>query len=248
MKFVEVRFEVQMKFRYPFRSSVILQPCTPHTVTCSPLIPSPLVSTSSTSSHHQPTPLIMASLFKKANKKPSPEQVIGTMKNTIETLDKRIDFLEHKIKNEENEARRFMAAKNKRGMGPFSLLLSSSSFLVHTHNHTTLPHAFITTHSSLLHLFLTMSKTLTLSSLSFSLPSSLLFPPLLFSPLFTAAIVCLKKKKMMEGQIEKLTGASMTMHTQLDAIESAKVSSEVLSAMQQGSNLMKEQTKHMYVG
>ena len=240
MKFVEVRFEVQMKFRYPFRSSVILHPCTPHTATCSPLIPSPLVSTSSTSSHHQPTPLIMASLFKKANKKPSPEQVIGTMKDTIETLDKRIDFLEHKIRNEENEARRFMAAKNKRGMGPFSLLLSSSSFLVHTYNHTT--------HSSLLHSFLTMSKTLTLSSLSFSLSPSLLFPPLLFSPLFTAAIVCLKKKKMMEGQIEKLTGASMTMHTQLDAIESAKVSSEVLSAMQQGSNLMKEQTKHMYVG
>jgi hypothetical protein len=58
----------------------------------------------------------MASLFKKAQKKPTPEQAISAMKDTVNTLDKRIDFLEHRIKNEDVEAKRYLAMKNKRGM------------------------------------------------------------------------------------------------------------------------------------
>lgn len=60
-------------------------------------------------------------------------------------------------------------------------------------------------------------------------------------------MVCLKKKKMMQAQIEKLTGASMTLHTQLAAIENQKVTMEVFDVMKNGNNIMKEQSKHVYV-
>eukprot|EP00026_Physarum_polycephalum_P017129 Phypoly_transcript_18237.p1 GENE.Phypoly_transcript_18237~~Phypoly_transcript_18237.p1 ORF type:complete len:239 (+),score=57.24 Phypoly_transcript_18237:101-718(+) len=116
----------------------------------------------------------MASLFKKAQKKPTPEQAISHMKDTLATLDKRIDFLEHKIQNEENEAKRYVAMKNKRG-----------------------------------------------------------------------ALMCLKKKKLMQAQIEKLSGASLTLHTQLAAIENSKVTSEIIGAMHLGATVMKDQTKHI---
>lgn len=38
----------------------------------------------------------------------------------------------------------------------------------------------------------------------------------------------------------------MTLHTQLSVMENQKVTSDVVKAMQQGSQIMKEQTKHMY--
>jgi hypothetical protein len=57
----------------------------------------------------------MANLFKKKAQKPTPEHAIQTLSDTITTLNKRIDFLEFKIKHEEDEARKFVGLKNKRG-------------------------------------------------------------------------------------------------------------------------------------
>lgn len=41
---------------------------------------------------------------------------MGNMNDTLTMLDKRVDYLEHKIKHEEDEARRYLALKNKRGI------------------------------------------------------------------------------------------------------------------------------------
>lgn len=96
------RLHTQVRTKFP-RVILWLIPI-PHTRTLYPPLPA---------AHH----LTMASLFKKAQKKPSTDQVITTMNDTLTSLDKRVDYLEHKIKHEENEAKRYMSMKpqNKRG-------------------------------------------------------------------------------------------------------------------------------------
>ena len=63
----------------------------------------------------------------------------------------------------------------------------------------------------------------------------------------TAALMCLKKKKTYESQIEKLAGANMTIQTQLMAIEGANVSLQTLDVMNMGARIMKDLHKNMYV-
>lgn len=62
-----------------------------------------------------------------------------------------------------------------------------------------------------------------------------------------AAMMCLKKKKTYESQIEKLAGANMTIQTQLMAIEGANVSLQTLDVMNMGARIMKDLHKNMYV-
>lgn len=60
-------------------------------------------------------------------------------------------------------------------------------------------------------------------------------------------MMCLKKKKAYEAQIEKLAGAQMTLNTQLMTIEGAKVTTETLEAMNLGNTVLKNLHKGMYV-
>jgi charged multivesicular body protein 4 len=62
-----------------------------------------------------------------------------------------------------------------------------------------------------------------------------------------AAMMCLKKKKTYESQIEKLAGANMTIQTQLMAIEGANVSLQTLDVMNMGARIMKDLHKNMTV-
>lgn len=55
-------------------------------------------------------------LFGKAKKAPTPRETITKMRETIEMLEKREAFLQNKINHEIQEAKKFMAAKNKRGI------------------------------------------------------------------------------------------------------------------------------------
>ena len=52
---------------------------------------------------------------------------------------------------------------------------------------------------------------------------------------------------MFQDQIDKLYGASMTLHTQLGAIEHVKVTKDVVDAFSTGARVMEEQTKHLCV-
>lgn len=53
------------------------------------------------------------------------------------------------------------------------------------------------------------------------------------------AIFALKRKKMMEAEIEKLQGARMTLETQVMTLESAHVNMETFTAIRSGANQMK---------
>ncbi|OZJ04703.1 hypothetical protein BZG36_02531 [Bifiguratus adelaidae] len=55
----------------------------------------------------------------------------------------------------------------------------------------------------------------------------------------TVALLALKKKKVYEGQIEKLSGARMTLETQMIKIEDANVNLETMNAMKAGSDAMR---------
>jgi len=54
-----------------------------------------------------------------------------------------------------------------------------------------------------------------------------------------AAIMCLKRKKAYEVQIDKMSGARMTIDAQLMAIEGANVSLETMNVMKMGAQTMK---------
>jgi len=62
-----------------------------------------------------------------------------------------------------------------------------------------------------------------------------------------AALMCLKKKKTYEAQIEKLAGANMTIQTQLMAIEGANVTRETLNTMMTGAQILKDLHRGMTV-
>ncbi|KAL0085535.1 Snf7 family [Phycomyces blakesleeanus] len=53
------------------------------------------------------------------------------------------------------------------------------------------------------------------------------------------ALMALKKKKVFDGNIEKINGARMTIETQMMAIENANVNLETMGAMRSGAEAMK---------
>lgn len=59
--------------------------------------------------------------------------------------------------------------------------------------------------------------------------------------------MCLKRKKMYEKQVQQLNGTRMTLETQLCAIENQSMNVEMFKAMQMGSNIMKQNTKELYL-
>ncbi|KAG9286770.1 hypothetical protein G9A89_012320 [Geosiphon pyriformis] len=54
-----------------------------------------------------------------------------------------------------------------------------------------------------------------------------------------AALLALKRKKQYESQIEKISGARLTIETQVMAIENANVNLETIKAMEKGAEAMK---------
>jgi len=107
-------------------------------------------------------------LFARKKKAPSPQETITKMRETLEMLEKRERHLQNKMNSELLEAKKYMAAKNKR-----------------------------------------------------------------------AAMMCLKRKKAYENQIEKMSGARMTIDSQLMAIEGANVSKETMDVMKMGAQTMR---------
>jgi charged multivesicular body protein 4 len=59
--------------------------------------------------------------------------------------------------------------------------------------------------------------------------------------------MALKKKKAYEGQIEKLSGARMTIETQIMAIEGATTNFAALDAMKEGARALKSISNKMHV-
>ncbi|KAI8321479.1 hypothetical protein GQ54DRAFT_297968 [Martensiomyces pterosporus] len=54
-----------------------------------------------------------------------------------------------------------------------------------------------------------------------------------------AALAALKRKRLLESQVEKISGSRMTLETQVMAIEAANVNLETMKAMQKGAEAMK---------
>ena len=61
----------------------------------------------------------------------------------------------------------------------------------------------------------------------------------------TAALQCLKRKKMYEGQVEQLRNQRMNMETMVMQIENANVNKATIQAMKQGANQLKSMHKQM---
>jgi len=59
------------------------------------------------------------------------------------------------------------------------------------------------------------------------------------------ALMALKRKKAYDQQVEKISGAYMTIETQVMAIESANVNLEAMVAMKSGAEAMKQIHGHM---
>lgn len=107
-------------------------------------------------------------LFGRKPKPPPPKESISKLKETLDMLEKREQFLQKKCELQTMEARKFMAQKNKR-----------------------------------------------------------------------AALMCLKRRKTYEVQIQKLEGARMTLEQQVMTLEGANVSLEAMNAMKMGAASMK---------
>lgn len=58
----------------------------------------------------------MASLFGRKKKGPTPKEGITKMRETLDMLQKREEYLQSKIDHEVAEAKRFMGLKNKKGI------------------------------------------------------------------------------------------------------------------------------------
>lgn len=61
-----------------------------------------------------------------------------------------------------------------------------------------------------------------------------------FSRSRLAALMALKRKRVYEGQVEKIMGARMTIETQVMTIENANVNLEAMNAMKAGAEAMKK--------
>ncbi|KAJ1858075.1 ESCRT-III subunit protein snf7 [Coemansia sp. RSA 2703] len=55
-----------------------------------------------------------------------------------------------------------------------------------------------------------------------------------------AALMALKRRKMLEGQLEKLSGSRLTLEAQVMTIEGANVNLEMMKAMEKGKDAMKQ--------
>jgi len=107
-------------------------------------------------------------LFGKKKAAPSPKESIAKLRETVDMLEKREQYLQKKCDQQTAEAKKFMQQKNKR-----------------------------------------------------------------------AALMCLKRKKTYEAQVEKLAGARMTIETQVMTLEGANVNLEAMNAMKMGATTMK---------
>merc|ERR1719389_583776 len=54
------------------------------------------------------------------------------------------------------------------------------------------------------------------------------------------ALFCLKRKKMYEGEMEKIGNVKMTLETQVMNLESAAQNADTFNAMKAGTNTMKK--------
>ncbi|KAH7340143.1 putative late endosome to vacuole transport-related protein [Rhizoctonia solani] len=54
------------------------------------------------------------------------------------------------------------------------------------------------------------------------------------------ATAALRRKKVYEGELEKLYGQRMTLETQLNAIENANLNAETMAAMKQGAQALRD--------
>jgi len=54
-----------------------------------------------------------------------------------------------------------------------------------------------------------------------------------------SALYCMKRKKMFEGEIDKIRGARMTLEQQMMALESSATTMETFRAMQEGNQAMR---------
>jgi hypothetical protein len=70
-------------------------------------------------------------LFGKAKKGPTAKEGITKMRETLEMLEKREAYLQTKINHEVTEAKRFMAAKNKRGKRFFTCFLFLYNYIMY---------------------------------------------------------------------------------------------------------------------
>jgi len=107
-------------------------------------------------------------LFGKKKQAPAPKDSIAKLRETLDMLEKREQFLQKKGDQQTAEAKKFMQAKNKR-----------------------------------------------------------------------AALMCLKRRKTYEAQMEKIAGARMTIEQQVMTLEGANVSLEAMNAMKMGAASMK---------
>jgi charged multivesicular body protein 4 len=62
-----------------------------------------------------------------------------------------------------------------------------------------------------------------------------------------AALMALKRKKIYEGQVEKLSGARMTLEVQIMTIENATTNYAALDAMKTGANALKNISRTMTI-
>jgi len=115
-------------------------------------------------------------LFGKKKKAPPAKESIAKLRETVDMLEKREQFLQKKIDKEVGDAKKYMQQKNKR-----------------------------------------------------------------------AALMCLKRKKTYESQMEKLSGARMTIEQQVMTLEGANVSLEAMNAMKMGAASMKSIHKDMNI-
>jgi len=115
-------------------------------------------------------------LFGKKKQAPPPKESIAKLRETLDMLEKREQFLQKKMDKEVGEAKKYMQQKNKR-----------------------------------------------------------------------AALMCLKRKKTYESQMEKISGARMTIEQQVMTLEGANVSLEAMNAMKMGAQSMKTIHKDMSI-
>lgn len=60
-----------------------------------------------------------------------------------------------------------------------------------------------------------------------------------------AALMCLKKKKMLEAQVENLSNNVLRVQDQIITLEGAKATTETVKAMREGAGAMKNMQKQM---
>ena len=60
-----------------------------------------------------------------------------------------------------------------------------------------------------------------------------------------AAMICMKRKKMYEAEIQKIQGAQMTLESQAMALESSAMNQQTIAAMQAGSAAMQAARQNM---